>query len=121
MNRLISAAQNKPLLSYVTGFVLSLALTLESYYLVVNHVFSTSLLIGSILLLAVVQLCVQLVFFLDLDKEARPRWNLVMLSFAVLVVLIIVLGSLWIMYHLDYSMNPTQTNTYILQDEGIQQ
>ncbi len=36
-----------------------------------------------------------------------------------LVVAILVLGSLWIMNHLNYHMSPAGTNSAIMKDEGI--
>lgn len=114
--------------SYVAGFVLSLLLTLTAYWLVLQHknshqpLFSHRFLIITIIVLAVTQLFVQLVFFLHLDSESRPRWNLLVTSLAAIVVLILVLGSLWIMNNLNYHMDsPAQTDKNIIQDEGIHQ
>lgn len=110
------------LTSYVVGFVLSLELTIAAYLLVVNQAISDrKLLIAAIIVLAIVQLLVQLVFFLSLDKESKPRWNLLTFLFAGLVVLIVVLGSLWIMNNLDYrhGISPEEIDTEIIKDEGI--
>ncbi len=115
--------------TYITGFLLSLALTLVAYIPVSRHVsshhatFSDSFLLIWVGVLAVIQLFIQLIFFLHLGKESKPRWNLTVASFAALIVLILVLGSIWIMNNLDYhhphEMSPSQTNTYIIHDEGI--
>lgn len=110
------------LTSYVVGFILSLELTIAAYLLVVNGAIANrGWLIAAIIVLAVVQLLVQLVFFLSLDKESKPRWNLVTFLFAALVVLIVVLGSLWIMNNLDYhhGLSPEEIDTEIIEDEGI--
>jgi cytochrome o ubiquinol oxidase operon protein cyoD len=124
-------------LSYLLGFILSLALTLGSYFLVKKHVnshhlvFSDNFLLVMILLLAGTQLVVQLVFFLHLDRESKPWWNNTALAFAFMVVAILVFGSMWIMANLDYHhggakthdghslSNPQQVNQYIIHDEGI--
>ncbi|HUC20924.1 MAG TPA: cytochrome o ubiquinol oxidase subunit IV [Candidatus Polarisedimenticolaceae bacterium] len=108
------------LTTYVIGFVLSLALTLEAYALVINHVLSGSWLLAAIMATAVVQLMVQLIFFLHLGSESKPKWNLVVFLFMLMVLFILVLGSLWIMHNLNYHMmSPAETNTYIIHDEGI--
>ncbi len=108
------------ILSYSLGFLTSVELTLGAYLLVAHHAFSSGRLIFAIIGLAIAQLLVQLVFFLHLGRESKPRWNLVVFSFALTVVLILVIGSLWIMNHLDYShMTPAQTDTSIIKDEGI--
>ena len=96
--------------SYVTGFVLSILLTLVAFMLVQMHLDGSGLgrqaVIGGVAGLAFAQFLVQLVFFLHLGRETKPRWKLVMFLFAILVILIVVIGSLWIMYNLNYNMAP---------------
>ena len=105
--------------SYVIGYAFSIALTLASFAIVIGGYLHGTQEIVAILTLAVVQLIVQLFFFLHLGREKSPRWNLVVLSFASLIVLILVVGSLWIMNNLDYNMmhmTPTQMDRY-MQDQ----
>jgi cytochrome o ubiquinol oxidase operon protein cyoD len=90
--------------SYLIGFVLSLFLTFCSYFTVVSGVLSKWVLIGLISFFAICQAAVQLVLFLHLSSESKPRWNLMVFLFMALIVGIIVFGSLWIMYNLDYRM-----------------
>lgn len=105
--------------SYLTGFILSVELTLVAYWLIVDRVFSDNLLIWAILGLAFIQLVVQLVYFLHLDKESNPRWNLMVFSFMAIVLVIIVFGSLWIMHNLNYhQISPQQLDKSIIKDEG---
>ena len=114
--------------SYVVGFLLSIVLTLGAYILVQQHVaghhafLTHKFLVGVILLFAMLQLVVQLVFFLHLGREKKPRWNLQVLMFAALVVSILVAGSIWIMANLDYNMqlnNPKAEDSFIIKDEGF--
>jgi cytochrome o ubiquinol oxidase subunit IV len=106
--------------TYVIGFTLSVLLTLIAYVLV-----SQALLYGWALMLtlaglAVWQLCVQLFYFLHIGSEQKPRFNTLALLFAVMVVVIVVFGTLWIMKNLDYhDMTPQETNTYIQEEEAI--
>ncbi len=110
--------------AYLIGFGLSLVFTLVSYAFVAQHVgshhsaFPHQLLIPLIIILALAQLVTQLVFFLHLGRESKPRWNLMVFLFAILVVGIVVFGSLWIMQNLNYHMHPESTETYIIKDEG---
>lgn len=104
--------------SYITGFILSIFLTLAAYVTVVQHVLSGGQLVGVIIGLALVQFLVQLFFFLHLGRESRPRWKLFVLFFMILVVLILVLGSIWIMYNLNYRMTPQQMNQYMTNQDG---
>lgn len=105
--------------TYVTGFVLSIVLTVTAYLLVVHHALSRRILIGAVVGLALVQFLVQLVFFLRLGREAKPRWKLAVFLFMVMVVLVLVFGSLWIMTSLNYRMTPSQINTYMNNQAGL--
>lgn len=90
--------------SYIIGFILSIMLTIIPYSIVVNHLFTKTYIILSIVVLGVIQLLVQLVFFLHLSSESKPRWNLTAFLFTVLIVAILVIGAIWIMDNLDYNM-----------------
>jgi cytochrome o ubiquinol oxidase operon protein cyoD len=103
---------------YTVGFVLSLLLTGVAYIVVTKHLFDSAT-IGVIVTLASAQVLVQLVFFLHLGQETRPRWKLGVFIFMLVVLGILVHGSLWIMQNLDYHMSHEDMNTYIIKDEGI--
>lgn len=109
--------------TYVFGFIYSIALTLGAYYLVVEKVLDGWTLAFVILGLAVAQLAIQLFYFLHLNHEKKPRWNLITFFFAVQTILIVVLGSIWIMvnlsYHHSYGKTPEQIEQYIQEEEAI--
>lgn len=90
--------------SYVTGFILSLLLTVLPYYLVVSNQFSTQTVVIGVVVLAVLQLLVQLVYFLHLNTRSERGWNFQAFIFMLLIVFILVAGSLWIMYNLRMNM-----------------
>ncbi|HVW23530.1 MAG TPA: cytochrome C oxidase subunit IV family protein [Candidatus Saccharimonadales bacterium] len=105
---------------YVTGFVLSIVCTMLAYEAVVSQQFRRVQMIIGLLVLAVVQFFVQIYFFLHLGQETRPRWKLFLLAIMITVLLILVLGSIWIMYNLNYRMTPQQLQHYLnVQDGGI--
>jgi cytochrome o ubiquinol oxidase subunit IV len=106
--------------SYVIGFLLSLILTFLAYLLVVNNLLENTWLITTLLILAFAQLFVQLYFFLHLGQEKKPRWNLIFFVSTAGIILLIMLGSLWIMHHLNYNMMPEHVEEYIMQDESIE-
>lgn len=87
--------------SYIRGFILSLLLTCSSFFLVATRWLEGGILILSIALLGVLQAIVQLLFFMKAGKEKKPRWKTLALIFMIFVLLIIVTGSLWIMYDLN--------------------
>lgn len=107
------------LLSYTSGFVFSVLLTLAAYVSVTNNSLPKETLMLFIVGLAVVQLLVQLLFFLHLGRESKPRWNLVVFSFMLVVIVIVVLGSLWVMHNLDYHMMPHEMDKTLIEEEGI--
>ncbi|HEX2583341.1 MAG TPA: cytochrome o ubiquinol oxidase subunit IV [Chlamydiales bacterium] len=90
--------------SYLVGFVSALALTLLAYALAVTKVLSGFMHSISIGFLGLVQVGVLLYLFLDLGKESKPQWNLLSFLFTIMVTVILVLGSIWIMYHLNYNL-----------------
>jgi cytochrome o ubiquinol oxidase operon protein cyoD len=101
---------------YVAGFILSIALTVGAYLLVVNHILASSMTLPVIIGLALVQFWVQLIFFLHLGRESKPRWKVLVFLFTGLIVVILVFGTLWIMKNLNYH---AMTDTEILHDEGV--
>lgn len=105
--------------SYVAGFVLSLIFTLIPFFLVTSFSLNPGLLIGILISFAVAQLIVQLVFFLHMGKSSKKEWNLIALIFTVIVVLIVVIGTIWVMNNLNYNMHPTQAEEYLKRQEGF--
>lgn len=90
--------------SYVVGFFLSIVLTVVPFVLILHHVLVGKQAFWAVSLLALVQLMVQIYFFLHLNTQSKARWNLNIFLFTLLVVAILVGGSLWIMYNLNYYM-----------------
>lgn len=87
--------------AYIIGFTASLLLTVISFLLVATRLLSDQHLIYVIVFLALAQAVIQLIFFLHLGQEAKPRWETVVFCFMVVVLLIIAIGSLWIMHDLN--------------------
>lgn len=109
-----------PYISYVIGFVLSIIATFVAYFFVVHHLWPKDMLVYVVLVIAVIQLVTQMVFFLHIGRGSH--WKLITFSFTVLVVLIVVVGSIWIMNNLNYNMmrmTPEQMNQYMQHNEGI--
>lgn len=104
--------------SYITGFLLSLGLTLVAFFAVTEKIAEGWGLVLLLSGLAVTQLLVQLVYFLHIGQEEKPRWNLHSLLFASMVVVIIVFGSLWIMRNLMYGHHEASSSSEIIKDEG---
>jgi cytochrome o ubiquinol oxidase subunit IV len=89
---------------YATGFILSVALTAIAFALVMYGPLSRTATVAAILAAAVVQIMVHLHYFLHLDASSRARWNVLALLFALLIMVLVVGGTLWIMAHLQYRL-----------------
>jgi len=89
---------------YLVGFLISLLLTLAAYLVVSKSLLNGWPLYTTITLLALVQAWVQLSIFLNLGKEGKPHWNLLIFFFMVSVVVIVVFLSIWIMNELNYNL-----------------
>jgi len=98
---------NITLRGYLTGFVLSVVLTVIPFWLVMGNTLSSSGLTALvILLIGAVQMVVHMIYFLHMSPSAEGGWNMLALIFTVIVVVIALVGSLWVMYHLDANMMP---------------
>ena len=113
------AESKKTLQSYITGFILSIILTLVPYILVMDHLLTPLVLVGVILVFAFIQLAVQLLFFLHIRQESKPRLNLVIFLLFFGTILVVVVASVWIMQHLNYNMSLVQFNNVMNYGEGF--
>ena len=99
-------------LSYVIGLGLALVLTGVSFW-----VASTSVLWGpgvatGLVVLAIAQMGVHLVFFLHITSGPDNTNNVLALAFGVLIVFLVMIGTIWIMAHMNTNMgvNPELMN-----------
>ena len=93
-------------LVYSIGLVLAVALTATSFW-----VANTSLLWApgiplGLTVLAIAQMGIHLVFFLHITTGPDNTNNVLALAFGILIVLLVVIGSLWIMTNLNDNMMP---------------
>src|SRR5678815_3271889 len=92
---------------YVTGFVLSVILTAIPFWLVMGKVFPSSTTTTFVILgFAMVQIYVHMVFFLHMTSKAEGGWTWMSLIFTLVLLVIVLSGSLWIMYHLNENTMP---------------
>lgn len=107
----------KRLKNYLYGGSTALLLTLATFSLVLGHVISGAMAVLALLGFALCQFIVQLYFFLHLGEEKRPFYRNVSLLFTILMVVILVAGSIWVMWHLNYNMDmtPEQMNKYMIE------
>ena len=99
-------------LAYVIGLALALILTGVSFW-----VASTSVLWGpgvavGLVVLAIAQMGVHLVFLLHITSGPDNTNNVLALAFGVLIVFLVMIGTIWIMAHMNANMgmSPELTN-----------
>ena len=92
--------------AYAVGFLLCLLCTALSFALVMYVNLPRAETITFLFLLAGAQLLVQLICFLHLGGHAESRARLLVFGLAVLIAVIIIAGSLWIMFSLNARMMP---------------
>jgi cytochrome o ubiquinol oxidase subunit IV len=107
--------------SYIIGFILSLVFTFIPYLMVVNKTVSGTALLATIIGFAIVQMIIQVTFFLHLGRGPKPNWNMFFFVATVCAIIFIVGGSILIMEHLHYNMSPADTSKKLISGEGIYQ
>jgi cytochrome o ubiquinol oxidase operon protein cyoD len=96
----------KGVLVYVAGLALATLLTATSFYVAgTNLVWEPSIPVA-LVVLAIGQMGVHLVFFLHITTGPDNTNNVMALAFGVLIVLLLIGGSLWIMANLNHNMMP---------------
>lgn len=99
-----SAHAEAHLSEYVWGTIWSLVLTIFSFGLVMVGDFDATITKSLLILAAVVQVFVQLVYFLHMNGRSDQYWNTMSGIFTVIQVVILLGGTLWVMYHLQSNM-----------------
>ena len=92
---------------YVTGFVLSVILTVIPFGLVMSGGLSSARLTAFIVLAcAVTQMVVHMIYFLHMNTRSEGGWTVISMVFTLIVLIIAVAGTIWVMYHMDANMMP---------------
>lgn len=121
MNKTDLTHERNTTISYIIGFVLSLVFTAIPYYLVSSKVVTGNRLLTTILSFAVLQMAIQVFFFLHLGRGPKPFYNIVFFVGTVGIILVVVIGSIFIMNNLHYNMSSSDVITKLAQDEAIYQ
>jgi cytochrome o ubiquinol oxidase operon protein cyoD len=113
-NELIDVAPGVPhdsafteTLAYVIGLALALILTGISFWVASTHVLWGPGVAVGLVVLAIAQMGVHLVFFLHITSGPDNTNNVLALAFGVLIVFLVMIGTIWIMSHLAANMGPT--------------
>jgi len=92
--------------SYLFGFVASIVLTAIPFSLTMAHMLPAAQLVPVIIGSVLVQIVVHLAYFLHMNTSSSQTWNNAAFAFTLIIVGILIVGSLWVMYHLNTNMMP---------------
>jgi len=82
-------------------------LTAIPFWLVMSGVLNSKVATElAITTLAAVQITVHMVYFLHMNTRSEDGWSIMALVFTLILVVIVLIGSLWIIYHLNANMMP---------------
>jgi len=96
------------ILGYLIGLGLATLLTVVAFFISgTSLVWQPSIPIA-LIVLAIAQMGVHLVFFLHITSGPESYNNVLALMFGVLIVFLLIVGSLWIMTHLNHNMMPME-------------
>jgi cytochrome o ubiquinol oxidase operon protein cyoD len=93
---------------YVIGLALAALLTGASFWAGSTHLIYGPGVPMALLVFAVAQMGIHLVFFLHLTTAPDNTNNILALAFGVLIVTLVVFGSVWIMSHLNQRLIPME-------------
>ena len=93
-------------LGYVIGLGLAILLTATSFFVAGTDLVWHPSIPVAIIVLAIAQMGVHLVFFLHITTGADNTNNVLALAFGIMIVVLVIGGSLWIMANLNHNMMP---------------
>lgn len=105
--------------SYLVGLALAAVLTAGSFWLSFTHVIYGPAVDVALVVLAIAQVGVHLVFFLHLTTAPDHINNALALAFGLLVVVLLIGGTLWIMGHMNANMMPMGGTVPVAPGSGM--
>jgi cytochrome o ubiquinol oxidase operon protein cyoD len=94
------------LLGYLVGLGLAVLLTATSFFIAGTDLVWQPSIPVALIVLAIAQMGVHLVFFLHITTGPDNANNVLALAFGLLIVFLVIGGSLWIMANLNHNMMP---------------
>jgi len=93
---------------YLTGFGLSVLATVVAFYLSGTSLVWQPSIPAALIVLAIAQIGVHIVFFLHITTRPDSMNNVMALTFGIFVVFVLIVGSVWIMTNLNDNMIPME-------------
>ena len=93
---------------YLVGLGLSVLATVVAFFLAGTSLVWQPSIPAALIVLAIAQMGVHIVFFLHITTRPDSVNNVMALTFGVFVVLVLIVGSVWIMTNLNQNMIPME-------------
>jgi cytochrome o ubiquinol oxidase subunit IV len=93
---------------YLTGLALATLITIVVFFVSQTTLVWQPSIPIALMVLAIAQMGVHLVFFLHITTGAESLNNVLALAFGLLIVFLLLVGSLWIMTNLNHNMIPME-------------
>ena len=100
------ASIRQRVVGYLVGLGLAILFTATSFFVAGTDLVWQPSIPVAIIVLAIAQMGVHLVFFLHITTGADNTNNVLALAFGLLIVVLVIGGSLWIMANLNHNMLP---------------
>lgn len=94
--------------SYATGYVSAMVLTAFAFALAKSPMLTPSSAVAAVVVLAIAQMLVHLIFFLHINTSPEHKTNILAFILTIVIIAMVVIGSMWIMAHLNHNMMPMQ-------------
>jgi cytochrome o ubiquinol oxidase operon protein cyoD len=93
---------------YLVGFGLSVLATVVAFFLSGTSLVWQPSIPAALIVLAIAQMGVHIVFFLHITTRPDSINNVMALVFGIFIVFVLIVGSVWIMTHLNHNMIPME-------------
>ena len=93
---------------YLVGLGLSVLATVVAFYLSGTSLVWQPSIPAALIVLAITQMGVHIVFFLHITTRPDSVNNVMALTFGVFIVFVLIVGSVWIMSNLNHNMIPME-------------
>jgi cytochrome o ubiquinol oxidase operon protein cyoD len=91
---------------YTIGYILAVILTAASFATATTHLLTPASLVAAVVVLAIAQMLVHLIFFLHITTAPAHKTNILAIVLTLLIITLVVIGSLWITSQLNQHMMP---------------
>jgi len=103
---LVSQGTHGSLRGYIIGYVSAIVLTIAAFAMAPSTGMAPFSIEAALAVLAIAQMLVHLIFFLHINTAPVQKTNIMAFAATMLIIAIVVIGSMWIMAHLNRNMVP---------------